>query len=88
MNDLHQYARQLLGMKLNQMAFDIFKPNFEKYPNQFTTLMGMKRGYSAIGDFKNGLKYAKLALPLAPDQQNKTNVAAMIDKLKDGKDVN
>ena len=88
MNDLHQYAKQLLGMKLNQMAFDIFKTNFEEYPNQFTTLMGMTRGYSAISDFKNGLKNAKLALPLAPDQQNKTNVAAMIDKLKDGKDVN
>ncbi len=88
MNDLHQYARQLLAMKLNQMAFDVFKTNFEKYPNQFTTLMGMTRGYSAIGDFKNGLKYAKLAIPLAPDQANKTNIAAMIDKLKDGKDVN
>ena len=88
MNEIHQYARQLLGMKLNKMAFDAFKTNFDKYPNQFTTLMGMTRGYSGMGDFKNALKYANLALSLAPDQQNKTNVTMMIDKLKEGKDVN
>ena len=88
MIEVHQYGRQLLGLKLNKMAFDIFKTNFTKYPNQFTTLMGMVRGYSGTGDFKNALKYANLALPLAPDQQNKTNVTMMIDKLKEGKDVN
>ncbi len=87
MNDLHQYARQLLGMKLSKMAFDVFKTNFEKYPNEFTTLMGMTRGYSATGDYKNALKYANLALPLAPTQQ-KAGVQNMIDKLKDGKDIN
>ena len=87
MNDLHQYARQLLGMKLNKMAFDVFKTNFDKYPNQFTTLMGMMRGYSAIGEYKNALKYANLALPLAPVPQ-KAGLQTMIDKLKEGKDVN
>ena len=51
MNEVHQYARQLMGMKLNKMAFDIFKTNFDRYPNQFTTLMGMTRGYSAVGDY-------------------------------------
>jgi len=87
MNDVHQYARQLLGMKLSKMAFDVFKTNFEKYPTEFTTLMGMARGYSATGDYKNALKYANLALPLAPTQQ-KAGVQNMIDKLKDGKDIN
>ena len=38
MNDVHQYARKLPGMKLNKMAFGVFKTNFDKYPNQFTTL--------------------------------------------------
>lgn len=88
MTEVHQYGRQLIGLKFPKMAFDVFKQNFDKYPNQFTTLMGMTRGYSAIGDFKNALKYANLALPLASDQQNKTNVQSIIDKLKDGKDVN
>jgi hypothetical protein len=50
--------------------------------------MGLARGYSANNDFKNALKYANQALPLAPDEQNKKAVLGMIDKLKEGKDVN
>ena len=87
MNDVHQYGRQLLGLKMNKAAFDVFKKNFDKYPNQFTTLMGMTRGYSGIGDYKNALKYANLALPLSPENQ-KASVQGMVDKLKEGKDVN
>ena len=88
MNEVHQYAKQLVGLKFYKMAFDVFKTNFDKYPNQFTTLVGMTRGYSATGDFKNALKYAQLALPLASDQQNKNNIETFIQKLKDGKDIN
>lgn len=58
--------------------------NFDKNPNQFTTCMGLARGYSALGDFKNALKYANQALPMAPDEQNKTAVKGMIEKLKEG----
>jgi tetratricopeptide (TPR) repeat protein len=88
MNEVHQYAKQLVGLKFYKMAFDVFKTNYDKYPNQFTTLVGMTRGYSAIGNFKNALKYAQQALPLASDQQNKNNIEMFIQKLKDGKDIN
>jgi len=88
MNELHSYGRQLIQQKKNKEALEIFKSNFQKYPNRFTTLMGLARGYSANGDYKNALKYAKLALPLAPDNLNKNNVTAMIEKLKEGKDAN
>lgn len=88
MTEVHQYARQLLGLKFAKDAFNVFKMNYDKYPNQFTTLVGMCRGYSALGDYKNALKFANLALPLASDLNNKNSVMAMIDKLKDGKDVN
>jgi len=88
MNEIHQYGRQLLQQKKNKEALEIFKGNFQKNPNQFTTLMGLTRGYSANGDYKNALKYAKLALPLAPDNNNKNNVTNMIEKLKEGKDAN
>jgi tetratricopeptide (TPR) repeat protein len=87
MNDVHQYGRQLLGLKFAKEAFDVFKMNYDKNPKEFTTLMGMMRGYSALGDFKNALKYANLALPLSPAQQ-KAGVETMIGKLKEGKDVN
>lgn len=88
MNEIHQYGRQLLQQKKNKEALEIFKNNFQKNPNQFTTLMGLVRGYSANADYKNALKYANQALPLARDNNNKNNVTAMIDKLKAGKDAN
>lgn len=88
MVEIHQYGRQLLNMKMAKEAFDVFKMNYDKNPGQFTTLMGLTRGYSALGDFKNALKYANMALPLAPDANNKNSVNTIIDKLKAGKDVN
>ena len=88
MNEIHQYARQLTGLKKYKEAMEVFKKNFENYPGQFTTLVGMMRGYSSLGDYKNALKYANQALPLAPDQNNKNNIVSMIEKLKQGKDVN
>jgi len=81
-------VKELVGLKYYKMAFDAFKTNYDKYPSQFTTLVGMTRGYSAIGDFKNALKYAQLALPLVSDQQNKKNIEMFIQKLKEGKDIN
>lgn len=88
MNEVHQYGRQLLGLKFTQEAFNVFKMNHDKYPGQFTTLMGLARGYSAQGDYKNALKYMNQALPLAPDTNNKNNILSMIDKLKAGRDIN
>jgi hypothetical protein len=61
--------------------------NYDKNPNQFTTLVGLARGYSANGDYKAALKYAEQALPLTPAAQ-KSSVQTMIDKLKDNKDIN
>ena len=88
MQQVHQYGRQLLAQKKNKEALEVFKMNNQKNPNQFVTLMGLTRGYSANGDYKNALKTANLALPLAPGQQAKTQVETMIQKLKEGKDVN
>lgn len=88
MNQLHQYGRTLLAQKRTKEALDVFKLNHQKNPNQFTTLMGLTRGYSANADYKNALKYANQALPLAPNDQNKKNVEGIIAKLKEGKDVN
>jgi hypothetical protein len=88
MIEIHSYGRTLLTQKKNKEALEVFKSNYQKNPNQFTTLMGLVRGHSANGDYKTALDYASKALPLAPDTTNKNNVTAMIDKLKAGKDVN
>jgi hypothetical protein len=88
MNEIHQYGRTLLQQKKNKEALNIFKMNFDKNPNQFTTLMGLARGYSANGDYKTALKHAQQALTVAPDTNNRNNVASLIEKLKEGKDIN
>ena len=88
MQQVHQYGRQLLQQKKYKEALEVFKLNAAKNPNQFTTLMGLTRGYSANADFKNALKTAKQALPLAPNGQNKTFLEDAIKKLEEGKDIN
>jgi tetratricopeptide (TPR) repeat protein len=88
MNQLHNYARQLLSLKRNKEAFDAFKKNYDRHPNQFTTNVGMMRGYSGLGNYKKALEYAEKAQPQAPDKPNKDNVERMIGQLKEGKDVN
>jgi tetratricopeptide (TPR) repeat protein len=88
MVDIHFYGRQLLGMKEVDDAFSVFKSNYDKYPNQFTTSVGMGRAYSAKGDFKKALPYMESAYKQAPDEGSRNNVQAMIAKLKEGKDIN
>ncbi|MES1220182.1 MAG: DUF2911 domain-containing protein [Bacteroidota bacterium] len=88
MTDIHFYGRQLLTMNQVDEAFKVFKGNYDRFPNQYTTSVGMTRAYSAKGNYKQALTYANAALSQAPDEGSKNNVQAMILKLKDGKDVN
>lgn len=88
MNQIHNYARQLLAQKKAKEAYDIFKINYNKYPNTFTTNMGMMRGLSAVGDYKKALEFAKKAQPQAPDSGNRLNIEKYITALEQGKDIN
>ena len=88
MQELHNYARQLLRQQKPKEALDAFKLNAQKNPNIFTTNMGLMRGYSANADYANALKYAKAALPKAPDKANKEAIEKYITMLEAGKDVN
>jgi tetratricopeptide (TPR) repeat protein len=88
MQDLHQYGRQLIQQKKNKEALEIFKMNYQKNPGEFTTLVGLARGYSANADYKNALKYAKQAVAKAPDPLNKTSLEGALKKLEAGEDMN
>ncbi|MCD6065496.1 MAG: hypothetical protein K0S33_322 [Bacteroidetes bacterium] len=88
MFELHQYGRRLLNQKRNDEALEVFKTNAKKNPKKFTTYVGLARGFSGKGDYKNALANAKAALPLAPDAVNKGSVEGMIKKLEEGKDIN
>jgi tetratricopeptide (TPR) repeat protein len=84
MQELHLYARQLLNQKKAPEALEIFKLNAQRHPNQFTTNVGLARGYSATGDYKNALKFARQALPQAPDSANRSSLETMIEQLGRG----
>ncbi len=88
MQEVHLYGRSLLGQKKTKEAFDVFKMNYDKHPNVFTTNMGMVRAYSGIGNYKKALEFAQKAMPQIPDPANKANLEKMIRQLQEGKDVN
>jgi hypothetical protein len=88
MTEVHTYGRGLLAQKRTKEAFEVFKMNYDKNPNEFMTMMGIIRGYSATGNYKKALDIAEKALPKAPDAVNKSNVEKFIGLLKAGKDVN
>ena len=48
----------------------------------------MVRGLSANGDYNKSLEFANKAFAIAPNDQNKKVVQDMINKLKQGKDIN
>jgi hypothetical protein len=86
--DLHLYARQLLNQKRLKDAFEVFKTNYDRHPNEFMTNMGMARGYSANGDYKTAMTYLKKAQVQAPDPLNKANIEKLVPMLEQGKDIN
>lgn len=88
MQEIHLYGRSLIQQKRNKEALDVFQMNYDKNPDQFTTLFGLARGYSANNNYSKALEYAQKALPLSPNPANKTNVEKAIAMLKEGKDFN
>ncbi len=88
MIELHGYARGLIAQKKPADALVAFKLNAQKNPNVFTTNMGLARGYSANGDYKNALKYIKLAQPQSPNKQNSDAIERFIKMLEEKKDIN
>lgn len=88
MNQIHNYARELLKQKRNKDALEVFQLNFKKYPNTFTTYMGLARGFNATNDFKQALENAIKASEIAPDNNSKNFAEQLILQLKQSKDIN
>jgi hypothetical protein len=65
----------------------VFERNFTKNKGAWPTNMGMMRGYSAMGNYKEALEHAKLALPQAPDDIIKNFLRQAIEKLSAGKPI-
>jgi len=86
--DLHQYGRQLLMQGKKEDALRVWEMNAKKFPNAWPVHVGLARGYSAMGRYKEALKHAKLALAQAPDDLNRKSLEDGIRKLEAGKDMN
>ena len=85
---IHSYGRQLLNQGEQDKALEVFRLNAEKHPDTWPVNVGLARGYSAVGEYKKALKYAKMAHEKAPDSLNKDNLQAAIEVLEQGKDFN
>jgi hypothetical protein len=84
---LYFYARQLQGEKKQDEAIAIYKSTAKKYPDYWTSHMGLARVYSAQGDYDSAMKEVKLSLTTAPDS-NKANLENYVKKLQNKEDIN
>ncbi|MFY0688977.1 MAG: DUF2911 domain-containing protein [Cyclobacteriaceae bacterium] len=87
---IHGYGRQLIAGGQADKALEVFKFNHKQNKGVWPTNYGLARGYSAVGDFKNALKYLKIAKTKVPegDTQNPPVIEANIKKLEQGEDIN
>jgi tetratricopeptide (TPR) repeat protein len=84
---LYVYARGLQGEKKQDEALVIFRSNAKKFPDYWTSHLGMARVYSAQGDFDNAVKELKLSMAGAPDA-NKTALEGYAKRLQAKEDIN
>jgi tetratricopeptide (TPR) repeat protein len=84
---LYFYARQLQGEKKQEEAFALFRSTAKKYPDFWTSHMGLARVYSSQGDFENAVKEVKVSLTTAPDS-NKANLENYVKRLQNKEDIN
>lgn len=70
--EIHNYARGLQFQGKNERALQIFKQNRKLHPeDKFITLLGLARGYTAVSDKRNAIKYWRLVIESLPEDQKK-----------------
>jgi len=84
---LYFYARQLQAEKKPDQALAMFRSTAKKFPDYWTSHMGLARVYSSQGDFDNAVKEVKLSLAGAPDS-NKANLEGYVKRLQAKEDIN
>ena len=85
---LYFYGRQLQGEKKQEEAFALYRSNAKKFPDYWTSHVGMARGYSGQGDFDKAVKEMQAALTGVPDDANKSNLQNYVKRLQSKDDIN
>ena len=84
---LYVYGRQLQGEKKQDEALAIFQSTAKKFPDYWTTHLGLARVYSAKGDFASAAKEVNMSLKDAPDA-NKKALETYAKRLEAKDDIN
>jgi hypothetical protein len=84
---LYFYGRQLQTQKKSDQAFALYRSTAKKFPDYWTSHMGLARVYSSQGNFDDAVKEVKLSLVTAPDS-NKANLEGYVKKLESKEDIN
>jgi len=82
------YGRSLITAKREKESIPVFELANKRFPGNSTALMGMARGYSAMGDAKKALKFAQDALKVEATPNGKSTIEGMIKKLEKGEPIN
>jgi tetratricopeptide (TPR) repeat protein len=83
---LYVYGRQLQGEKKQEEALAIYQSTAKKFPDYWTTHLGLARVYSAKGLCQRG-EEVKLSLNGAPDA-NKNALETYAKRLENKDDIN
>jgi Protein of unknown function (DUF2911)/Tetratricopeptide repeat len=85
---LYFYGRQLQGEKKQDEAFALYRSNAKKFPDYWTSHVGLARVYSGQGDFDKAVKEIQAALAGVPDDANKSNLEKYVKRLQSKDDIN
>jgi hypothetical protein len=85
---LYFYGRQLQGEKKQDEAFALYRSNAKKFPDYWTSHVGLARVYSGQGDFDKAVKEVEAALPGVPDDANRANLEKYVKRLQSKEDIN
>jgi hypothetical protein len=85
---LYFYGRQLQGEKKQDEAFALYRSNAKKYPEYWTSHVGLARVYSGQGDFDKAVKEMQIALAGVPDDANRSNLQNYRKRLQSKDDIN
>lgn len=83
--DIHSYGRRLMRDGKPKEALAVFQLNAKRHPDEWPVQVGLARGYSAVGDLKQALVHARIALKQAPDEVNRKSLAKAVETLSQGK---
>jgi hypothetical protein len=81
------YGSNLNKMKKHQEAFEIFKANYDKNPNEDYTRLGMVMGYYFLNNKQEALKYAQNAKDKTSEPGWKNYFSSLIDDMNAGKEI-